>query len=112
VLSADHNLIVARGYSRTRIDAGTTTRLDGVSSGLLKNLQISAANAVVARLLRSKLNVKLNRISHALSLLHRVCEHPRVHIHVFVFAGSARSPISKFNRDGSIQLANIFSVSW
>src|SRR6185437_1583213 len=97
---------------RPGIDTSAAAGLNGVRSSLFENIQIAFANAVVARLLRSELNKELHRVGHALALLHCICQHPRIHIHVFVFARSTRAAVCQLNRNWSIQLANILPVSW
>src|SRR5438094_9299253 len=59
VLRADHDLISPRRNSRPGVNASAATGLDHVSAGLLKHFQISMPQAVLARLLRPKLNVEL-----------------------------------------------------
>src|SRR5271154_4381382 len=66
VLRADHHLIGTRRNSRPRVDAGSATGLDHDRAGFLKHIDIALAQAILTRLLRSKLNVELNRIRHAL----------------------------------------------
>src|SRR5258706_8703897 len=68
VLCADHYLIGTRRNSWPRVDACSTTRLNHMRPGLLEDLDIAFAQAVLTRLLRSKLDVELDRVSHALPL--------------------------------------------
>ena len=69
VLGADHNLVGPRGNARTSIDTSAATRLNGVRTSFLENIQIALANAVLARLLRSKLNDRIapNRLRACLA---------------------------------------------
>src|SRR3569833_1089219 len=57
VLRTDHNLVGTRRDPGPSVNTRPTTRLDDVSSGFLEDLQISAANSVVTRLLRAELYV-------------------------------------------------------
>ena len=61
-MCADHDLIGTSRDSRAGIDAGSTTGLDDLRTGFLENLEISAPNAIVTRLLGTKLNVDNNRV--------------------------------------------------
>src|ERR1700722_1444087 len=112
VLRADHHLIRTSRNSGSGVDAGSATGLDHVRAGLLKHVQVAFANAVLARFLRSKLNVELHRVSHALALLQRIGQHGSVHIHVFVLAGGAGSSIGNFDRHRRVELTHILPVAW
>ncbi len=58
ILCADDHLFRPGGHARSGIDAGSATGLDHVRSRFLENVEISFADAVLARLLRSELDVK------------------------------------------------------
>src|SRR5438445_355146 len=111
ILRTDDDLLGTGGDSRTGVDAGATAGLDHVRPRLLEDFEVSPAQAVFARFLRAELDIELDRIGHALPLLKRVGQHQRVHIHVFVLAGRASTPVSDFDWYRSVQLANIFSVA-
>src|SRR5580658_7914379 len=98
VLRADHNLIRSRRNTRPRVDARSATRLDHNRPSLLEYSEIALAQTVLARLLRSKLNVELHRPRHVLALLQSICQHGGVHIHVFVLARGAGATVSDFDR--------------
>src|SRR5580692_11334124 len=57
VLGADHHLIGTRRNPRPCIDASPATRLDHNRPSPLKHVQITLAQAVFPRLLRSKLDI-------------------------------------------------------
>ena len=59
ILRADDDLIGARGHSWTCVDAGSTAGLDHLRPGSFENVQISATQAVISRLLRAELNYLL-----------------------------------------------------
>src|ERR1051326_3156309 len=59
VLRADHHLIGSRGNAWTRVDARAAARLDHDCTRVLENVEITLAYAVIARLLRAKLNIEL-----------------------------------------------------
>src|SRR5438552_13409079 len=111
ILRTDDDLLGTGGNSRTGVDAGATAGLDHVRPRLLEDFEVSPAQAVFARFLRAELDIELDRIGHALPLLKRVGQHQRVHIHVFVLAGRASTPVSDFDWYRSVQLANIFPVA-
>src|SRR5580698_8355310 len=52
VLRADHHLRGTRGDARPGIDAGAATGLNHMRSGALEDVEITFANAILARLLR------------------------------------------------------------
>src|SRR5579863_6302858 len=66
VLRADDNLFRPRGHAWSGVDAGTTARFDYIRSGSLENFEIAFTFAVIARLLRTKLDVELHRLRNAL----------------------------------------------
>src|SRR5260370_28046058 len=72
VLSADHNLFGTRRYSRPRIDASATTRLDHVCARLFENLDIAFALRILARFLGSELNPELDIFRNSSALLQRI----------------------------------------
>src|SRR5215831_8900958 len=59
VLGADHDLVGTRRDARAGVDAGAAARLNHNCSCSLKDVQVTLADAVFARLLRAKLNIKL-----------------------------------------------------
>src|SRR5580692_11881929 len=77
VLRADYHLLRPRGHARPGVDASTAARFDYVRPGFSEDLEIAFADAIIARLLRTKLNVEPYRIRHALTVLQRVGEHER-----------------------------------
>src|ERR1022692_5277574 len=83
VLRADYYLLRPRRHSRPGVDARAATRLDHVRPSFLENVEITLAYAVVACLLRSKLDVELHRIRHPFAMLERIGEHECIHVHVF-----------------------------
>src|SRR5579864_257202 len=60
VLRADDDLVVSGRYTRPRVDTCSATRLNHVRASLLKNVEIPAPDAVLARLLRPELNIELD----------------------------------------------------
>lgn len=66
---------------------GSKTRLGCVKA----DLEVAFAHAVFARLLRSKLDVELHRISNPFALGQRIGQHAGIHVHIFVLARRAGS---------------------
>src|SRR5207244_6311872 len=98
VLRADRDLVGTRRYSRPRIDARPTTRLDHVCAGFLENLNVAFALRILARLLGTELDPEIDTFRNSPTLLQRIGEHRRVHIHIFVLPSRTGSTISDFNR--------------
>src|ERR1700674_5508737 len=69
VLRADHNLLRTRRYSRPRIDARSTARLDHVCAGFLENLDVALALRVLARFLGTELDPELDIFRNSFSML-------------------------------------------
>src|SRR5205814_5478866 len=111
VLRADYDLIRPRRNSRAGVDARAATRLNHNRSGLAENLEVTFANAILARLLRSKLNVELHRVGNAFALAQGVREHTRIHVHIVIFPGRACATIGDLHRHRRIQLADVLSIS-
>src|SRR5271157_5026736 len=59
VLRADHDLVGPRRNSRPSVDTGAATWLDHRCASLAEDVEIPFAHAVLARLLRTELKVKL-----------------------------------------------------
>src|SRR6266566_5258560 len=110
ILGADHDLIWARRHSRSSINAGTAAWLNNMRPGVLENIDRALAYTVITSLLRAELDIKLYRISHAFALPQGVGQYACVHIHIFIFPGSARSTISDLHRHGRIQLADVLTI--
>src|SRR5581483_630841 len=111
VLRADHDLVGTRRDSRTSIDARSAAWLNDFRSRLAKDFKIAFAHAVLACLLRTELDVELDRRRHALALTQRVAEDGSVHVHVFVLAGSAGTAIGDFDGNGGVQVAHVLAVA-
>src|SRR5216684_1427403 len=111
VLSADHNLLGTRRNSRPRIDARPTTRLDHVCAGFLENLDVAFALRILARFLGPELDPEIDIFRNSLTLLQRIGEYRRVHIHVFVLPRRTSSTISDFNRHASVDFADVLAVA-
>ena len=111
VLSADHDLVRTRGNARACVDAGSATGLDHLRARLAEDIQISAANAVVASFLRAELDEELDRVCDPLALLQSVSKHGRVHIHVFILASGAGAPVRNLDGDWRIEFTNILAIA-
>src|SRR6185437_11037002 len=111
VLRANNDLIASRRNPRTGIDTGSATRLNDVRPGPLEQVQIALAHTVVARFLRSELDVELNGIGDSLAILQCIRKHPSVHIHVLVLSGGAGSTVGKLDGNRSIQLADVLAIT-
>src|SRR5579871_4143141 len=111
VLRADDDLVRARRNARPGIDARAATGLDDVRARLLEDVEITLADAVLARFLRAELQVELAAIGDALALSHRRPEHARVHVHVFVLAGGAGAAVGDLDGHGRVQLANELAIA-
>src|SRR5438552_13557581 len=111
ILCADYDLIWPRRNSGSSINASAAAWLNNMRPGVLENIDIALAYTVITSLLRAELDIKLYRISHAFALPQGVGQYACVHIHIFIFPGSARSTISDLHRHGRIQLADVLSVA-
>src|SRR6185312_3567767 len=111
VLRADYYLVRTRRDSRTRIDAGSATRLYHFGSGSLEDIEIPLAHAIFAGFLRPELDIELHRRRNSLALLQGVAEHRRIHVHILILACGAGAAVSDLDRNRSVQVANVLAVS-
>src|SRR6266568_657030 len=93
ILGADHDLIRPRRNSGAGINAGAAAWLNHMRAGVLENIDIALAYTVIARFLRSKLDIELHRVRDAFALTQGVGQHAGIHVHIFIFSSSARTAI-------------------
>src|SRR6266699_2189544 len=110
ILGADHDLIRPRRDSGSGINAGAAAWLNHMRAGVLENIDIALAYTVIARFLRSKLDIELHRVRDAFALTQGVGQNARIHIHIFILSGSARAPIGNLHRHRRIQLADVLTI--
>src|SRR3989442_5082673 len=110
ILGADSDLIWPRRDSGSGINAGAAAWLNHMRAGVLENIDIALAYTVIARFLRSKLDIELHRVRDAFALTQGVGQHARIHIHIFILSGSARAPIGNLHRHRRIQLADVLTI--
>src|SRR5436309_5914269 len=107
ILGADHDLIRPRRNSGAGINAGAAAWLNHMRAGVLENIDIALAYTVIARFLRSKLDIELHRVCDVFALTEGVAQNARIHIHIFILSPSARDTIRKLNAHRLIQLAAV-----
>src|SRR5438876_11111477 len=95
VLGADYDLIRSRRNSGSSINASAAAWLNHMRAGVLENIDIALAYTVITSLLRAELDIKLYRISHAFALPQGVGQYAGIHVHIFIFSRSARTPLVK-----------------
>src|SRR5438552_2615345 len=110
VLGADYDLIWPRRNSGSSINASAAAWLNHKRAGVLENIDIALAYTVIARFLRSKLDIELHRVRDAFALTQGVGQYARIHIHIFIFPCRARAPVSNLHRHRRIQLADVFTI--
>src|SRR5439155_2477721 len=110
ILGADHDLIRPRRNSGSGINASAAAWLNHMRAGVLENIDIALAYTVIARFLRSKLDIELHRVRDAFALTQGVGQYARIHIHIFILSGSARAPVSNLHRHRRIQLADVLTI--
>src|SRR6266480_7440297 len=110
VLGADYDLIRPRRNSGAGINAGAAAWLNHMRAGVLENIDIALAYTVIARFLRSKLDIELHRVRDAFALTQGVGQHAGIHVHIFIFSSSARTAISNLDWHWGIQVANVLSI--
>src|SRR6266699_801754 len=110
VLGADYDLIWPRRTSVSSINASAAAWLNHKRAGVLENIDIALAYTVIARFLRSKLDIELHRVRDAFALTQGVGQNARIHIHIFILSGSARAPIGNLHRHRRIQLADVLTI--
>src|SRR6266566_4971836 len=111
VLGADYDLIWPRRNSGSSINASAAAWLNHKRAGVLENIDIALAYTVIARFLRSKLDIELHRVRDAFALTQGVGQHAGIHVHIFIFSSSARTAISNLDWHWGIQVANVLSIS-
>src|SRR5438045_2226074 len=92
------------------INAGASAWRNHMRAGVLENIDIALAYTVIARFLRSKLDIELHRVRDAFALTQGVGQNARIHIHIFILSGSARAPIGNLHRHRRIQLADVLTI--
>src|SRR5437667_1415523 len=110
ILCADYDLIWPRRNSGSSINASAAAWLNHTRAGVLENIDIALAYTVITSLLRAELDIKLYRISHAFALPQGVGQYAGIHVHIFIFSSSARTPIGNLHRHRRIQLADVLTI--
>src|SRR5438552_5307360 len=110
ILGADHDLIRPRRNSGSGINASAAAWLNHMRAGVLENIDIALAYTVIARFLRTKLDIELHRVRDAFALTQGVGQYARIHIHIFIFPCRARAPVSNLHRHRRIQLADVLTI--
>src|SRR2546428_4907013 len=99
VLGADYDLIWPRRNSGSSINASAAAWLNHKRAGVLENIDIALAYTVIARFLRSKLDIELHRVRDAFALSQGVGQYACIHIHIFILTGGARAALSNLHPD-------------
>src|SRR5207244_2470434 len=86
IWGSDHDLIRPRRNSGAGINAGAAAWLNHMRAGVLENIDIALAYTVIARFLRSKLDIELHRVRDAFALTQGVGQHAGIHVHIFILS--------------------------